>query len=656
MKRPHHTRIAASTSTRKSKSIKACTSCRKNKTRCELLDTTTSPVQCHRCKVIGLHCSYEETLAPAVPESSPSPPTARSNGSLLSSGSPRSRLDTFPTNICVQAYIWEWLNEDHCQPLDWSAPMLAIQNLVKPLVDPDPVPLPSQRETYLENIISSDEIQYMLGIFDHKYGPWLNFKLIRRKNTGLLDTICCSVASRYLDVNYGVTDPNLNARLHGLTGDLVAKIIFNPRVTESIEAIQALLILSLWEPISSENTGRDGRVLLASAVSMAMNLRLNQASAMSKGLKTARRSEGYISAEDAIALDEMLEHARLWIAITNAESMQVACLSFPIGLTTDFSRNPRLCIGTGRIPLSHRSVEDKNLVQFPKSLVGLADYRDLRLGLVSMQATIAEDGIALCIKPLPGMDNRDAVDSWYDKITAILERLKRGRRLLLPLPVMLDHEQFYFHILHIYDGLCRLLVLYHAFWQARIAVGHLSAGEVWHKRFLPHGSPVIDEWGRDMVQTAEAILVYTCQADVGLLSTAPDVFFHMVTLTVGYLVGVKFLMHRGGSQLLGASDLLLPRTATHLIRASRGTGHLGKLGSHGAQAACDARVRDTCFELRLGGSNYVDNYFSEASAPPPELDFSFINSTMPMGTDLWKAIPNHSVGYQAIAENLCIVR
>lgn len=47
------------------------------------------------------------------------------------------------------------------------------------------------------------------------------------------------------------------------------------------ESIQAVLILSLWSPIGGPSHGevrvRDGRLLIASAVSMAMNMRLSQA-------------------------------------------------------------------------------------------------------------------------------------------------------------------------------------------------------------------------------------------------------------------------------------------------------------------------------------------------------------------------------------------
>jgi hypothetical protein len=150
--------------------------------------------------------------------------------------------------------------------------------------------------------------------FDHKYTPWLNFRLMRHLNSSFLDTICCTIASRYLEPSSTVNQPNVKAQLQGLTEDLVIRMVFNPRISESIEAIQALLILSLWEPIGGppENEGRDGRVLLASAVSMAMNLRLDQASTKAEALqKSTQMHGGYISEEDVIALDQMLEHARL---------------------------------------------------------------------------------------------------------------------------------------------------------------------------------------------------------------------------------------------------------------------------------------------------------------------------------------------------------
>ncbi|KAJ7185706.1 hypothetical protein C8R46DRAFT_385042 [Mycena filopes] len=440
MKRSRQPPLPSSSMIRKSKTIQACTSCRKHKTRCELLNTTTSPVQCHRCTVIGIHCSYEDTLTPAIPDSPHPTPVNPANGKPAYTYSKPRPERPFPARMPAGENIWEFMREDR-ELIDWSAPMFAIQNLAKLLpVTADPAntsfsnPPP---ELSLQNILAPDQIRRLFEIFDEKFTPWLNFKLLRTPNSSLLDTVCCTIAARYADPSYDSAHPGYTAQLQTLTEDLVMRMIFNPRSAESIEAIQALLILSLWEPIGGppDTEGRDGRVLLASAVSMAMNLRLNQASFKADALQqTALMNGGYLADENVQALDEMLEHARLWVSLTNAESI--------------------LCIGTGRVPLSQRSAEDRKLIQFPKTFEGLTDYRNLRLGLVAMQSTITEEGVSLRI------NNNSEIDDWFDKMTAILESLKRGRRFLLPLPIVLDHEHFFFHMLHVYDGICRLLVFH----------------------------------------------------------------------------------------------------------------------------------------------------------------------------------------------------
>jgi hypothetical protein len=60
----------------------------------------------------------------------------------------------------------------------------------------------------------------------------------------------------------------------------VAKVLFNLQDNENIQTIQALLILALWAPICGliKNGIGDGRVLITTAVSIATNMRLNEAS------------------------------------------------------------------------------------------------------------------------------------------------------------------------------------------------------------------------------------------------------------------------------------------------------------------------------------------------------------------------------------------
>lgn len=82
--------------------------------------------------------------------------------------------------------------------------------------------------------------------------------------------------------------------------DTVIKMIFSPRSTEPVECIQSLLILSLWH-LGSGGTGMgDGRLLITSAVTIAMNLRLNEASTKITGSGLLSDSELLDATNEAI--------------------------------------------------------------------------------------------------------------------------------------------------------------------------------------------------------------------------------------------------------------------------------------------------------------------------------------------------------------------
>lgn len=74
--------------------------------------------------------------------------------------------------------------------------------------------------------------------------------------------------------------------------DTIIKMIFNPRSAEPLECIQSLLILSLWHPASGGTGVGDGRLLITSAVTIAMTSRLNEASAK---VMASRNSTGGLS-------------------------------------------------------------------------------------------------------------------------------------------------------------------------------------------------------------------------------------------------------------------------------------------------------------------------------------------------------------------------
>ncbi|KAJ7721016.1 hypothetical protein B0H16DRAFT_379069 [Mycena metata] len=628
---------------KKPKSISACTSCKKHKTRCEILDPSKNPVRCHRCQVLTIPCSYEGTILPTASTSKLPTPTILEN---TEAEKPRSNaMVAYPSQLPPTDRIWAFVTEDH-SGIDWSAPMLAIQHLSRlPFASFDPpreVPQAlSVGDLTLSAILNEERQRYLLDLFDERYTPWLNFKPIRNANGSLLDIVCCAIASRHLENVPG--SAQVKTELQRLTEDSIAKMIFNPRPSESVEAIQALLILSLWAPLGGppENEGRDGRLLIASAVSMAMNLRLNQASRQILALR--KKNGGRHSPEDSEVLQEMLEKARLWIALTNTESM--------------------LCVGTGRVPLSRRSPEDLQLVEYPKSFNDLVNYGDLRLGLTASSFDLVEEGNSNRLQS--GMD----IDAWYDEIMIVLERLKRIKRLLAPLPVVLDYHQFYFHMLQIYEDMSRVLVIYHALQDARASAGPIPSGESWHAYFRPHNTEAVGEMGRDLLQTVESLLIHLVTADTRLLNTAPDNLFTMVALAAGYLIGVKFLMARGGSHLLGGSDLILAKTVTHLTSVAVGPGHAAQRAAlllKGMIAKWEGRAsvvasyptptsdRPTEHTVTTTGNTPIPEFLEPSSfpgqqpltLPPFELDFNmFMDSTVPLNPDFWNNMA-HMPGYE----------
>ncbi|KAJ7684099.1 hypothetical protein DFH06DRAFT_970105 [Mycena polygramma] len=515
---------------KRAKTAQACASCRKNKTRCEILDHSSSPVRCHRCKVLSIECSYEHTRVqtPAHLVSRPPVPAlfeANASGDQ-------------PHTATMKPRLWSFISQSHT--IDWSAPMLAIQHLpTSPSVN-TASPQFVDRDLSLSVILPGSRIDSLIDTFDTQYTPWLNFQPIRNSTNPLIDIACCAVAARHLE-----GENEVRLRLQALARQSVAQIMSDPAASGSIETVQSLLILSLWVPFGAapETEGWDPRSMISTAVHLAVNLGLNEASAVANEMR--KRQFNPVAAQ----MVQVSERARLWIALTNAESL--------------------VCLGTRRAPSSSRTAEDNLLVQFPRSLNARSDFRDLRLGLIARQFDLFEECTAVCL----GSDKTE----WAQDMKSVLEAMRREKRLLLPLSVVLDTDQFYFHALHISHGGCRLLALYHAFWEARSSLPQIPIGQPWHNEFMPFGAgeKVLSAWGRDMLQTCEALLVAFLSLPPTRLCTAPDTYFHIVALAAAYLVGVKFLVLRLGpnSMLLGASDLLLAKTITNLRGAACGPGH-----------------------------------------------------------------------------------
>lgn len=165
------------------KANQACSSCRKHKTRCELLDaaeSTSNSGRCHRCKVLNIACSFDNPDSlPVASGSTPRPAV------LLSRGLPTDACpDTPPrgtTPIVPKAEMTDGaLSRKTIRPqdlvpapltpwgflkapggFDWTAnPMLALQELSRRPQTPH-----SDPSVPLSGIITHDQKQYLLEMF-----------------------------------------------------------------------------------------------------------------------------------------------------------------------------------------------------------------------------------------------------------------------------------------------------------------------------------------------------------------------------------------------------------------------------------------------------------------------------------------------------------
>lgn len=176
MKRAHETTNKAndpdgagpsSSRAKRPKHIQACASCRRQKTRCEILpsgDNSTAPVQCHRCKVLSNNCSYSEMdrnlfAEFLTPPGSESISDAGTSGDRAAQG-PWERLDAiFPR----PDYMWAFASPGTGQAVDWSAPMVAVHDLVKqPLPEIETRVTPVIPDHSIGDILTKEQIKDLL--------------------------------------------------------------------------------------------------------------------------------------------------------------------------------------------------------------------------------------------------------------------------------------------------------------------------------------------------------------------------------------------------------------------------------------------------------------------------------------------------------------
>ncbi|KAJ6625104.1 hypothetical protein B0H10DRAFT_2003701 [Mycena sp. CBHHK59/15] len=561
---------------KRTKASQACASCRRQKSRCEILDVrgaqagTPVTVRCHRCKVLGVECSFETSdlihflPKPAATSTSPAASVAvspsedlmqvDSYGGLntlaaVASSRPKSsetaavksipsRYGMLPEDLVPTATtpIWGCTSR-----VDWTAtPMLAIQELVRfPRTEGGPEVISGR----LADILSPSEITSLLEIFETRYSPWLAAQPGSLECTySLLDIVRCTIASRHLDLGFRSA---VAPRLQKLAEEVFLREIFNPQ--PSMESIKALLILSVWSPICGTGAeARDGRLLIASAVSMAMNLHLENASKEAISLRAEKEGLG---ADHSAEIEELTDKWRLWMLLSTSESL--------------------LCIGTGRTPVSHRSQLDRDMTSLAAlPNLTLSSVRDARLGLIGKMYDVAQTALQARLK------RAEDLGTFFHSINSMASTMEGLSRHLTPLPVITEHDVFYSHMLILQYHACRLLLMHHALRETRTAWERDSPSSHWYEA-RTQDQCVCMTWGRVALISAEAVLTsFLARLDLTLMSTAPDNIYIMVAFAGTWLYVSNFSLHQlGGSRLGGASEILQKMSIERLTALAHAPEH-----------------------------------------------------------------------------------
>jgi hypothetical protein len=566
------------------KASHACTACRRQKSRCEILGVEDGRLRCHRCKVLGNICSYETSdksllrdfksaTAREAGSSSPQPPdnTEAPMGVIYFSGDAHYRKRYIGTR---RPSISQWnvivsSSGEH----EWSvAPILAVHNIASSQMSSTPPRssstsiLSSTQDATLSEVLSLEQIQHLTYVFEHRFLPWLNLPSAVtnlgacQKQAPFLELVCCTIAARYLE---GKLCSTLLPRLHKLLEHDVVQQMVEP--VPSVELVLSFLILALWgnncqivpDTPSMSQEAFTTTQLLQTAANLAITLDFNHASSKCLTLADERTENGgSLSPAKQQEYQTLLNHAHIWLSITNTESI--------------------LCLGTGSLPTTKRSSFDRRLVNIPASATG-ACVRELRLGLLAELFDIVEQGMQL------RLTNADMLQDWSDEISEVLLKLARMDRIIAPLPVLLDQESFHFYITRVYYSIVRVTFLYYAQGQCRHLCSY-NTNEIqhkpWHKGFSSTGVHFFATWSQDAVSCAESLLLHLASAaklpsspspypNQNLLTSAPDRIFCMATFSATLLVMSKFWSaENAGIEFVGATDGLLTRAITVLEQSS----------------------------------------------------------------------------------------
>ncbi|KAF7970262.1 hypothetical protein HWV62_24526 [Athelia sp. TMB] len=545
---------------KRSKSNPACAACKRSKTRCEVLEPGQTG-GCHRCGVLQIACSFDAAVhaqdapsraASASSTSSPAPATA---SQLLTSTSVRRRPEPVILGPNIESLQHPvppnvaWGSSAHVSQVDWlETPVYAIRDMTRggPATEDGVM---GHIDGVLRDILAPRQIDWLLQSFEEKFSPWLNLPCHdAHSRNAFLRLAKCLVASRLLEP---ASRASAVPRLRELAENMVGKISFSP--VPSTDSILAMIVLALWKTVGAGSAAAyDERLIIAAAVSMAVNLHLNDAVTYLLRIKDAD------TGDDAAATaknENVRDKARLWLCLTNVESM--------------------LCMGTGRLPLSPRTGSDFDVIEWMQvSSTTLESGRDVRLALSGKMYATVEAGFRLRFaKPAD-------LDVFYLKTADICNEFDSLGGLLTPLSglAVTQHEPLQVFVLHMEWRMCKLFFLHHCLSQTSKAYSQgrpLPSG--WYRKIVHNGISLPETWGKQTLLLAQDILASAISRfeQSTELSTTPDSVFAMICSTAAYLVRIKIGAYIAvGIRIPGASDMLLQRTQEVLTSAACAPDHI----------------------------------------------------------------------------------
>ncbi|KAK0444355.1 hypothetical protein EV421DRAFT_1709252 [Armillaria borealis] len=556
----------ASPKVKRRKASQACASCRRHKTRCELPEDISSisghrgQLRCHRCKVLNVECSFETSniiyVKSKINNASMSTillPATLDPSATSTSTSDTSRAAPYPAPVASarELKIEDLLPgpQSLMGPMpapgcfDWTAaPMLAIRELANQRESTTAQARSSSSNNQssdesLSSILTSTQITWLLQIFQTRYTRWVSQFQTTSEQTGILDLVRCTIASRHLDP---ITQASVSPRLYRLTESIFLEKLFHP--IPSLESISALIILSLWSPLYCP--AQDSRLLVASAISMGMNFRLKEASAHAVRLQ----EQGLVGSQ---VYEEAIQRSRLWVLLSSTESM--------------------VCLGTGRDSLSSRSTFDYRVLS-TGSVGSVEQEMDLRINIQGKLMDLAEKGNEITLKG----PNSAEIESFYVEVQDVLTRMDCLYTPMAPLPIVSQHDPFAFHMLLLQYYGSRLLVTHHALREMRtvISSSNATAGQSWLRAQF-HGTSIAMCLGRDSIKSAQSVLTIVHSVDANLLVTVPDGIFTTISFAATWLIVANFANHQLNCAPLGvACDKLISMTVELLSRLALGPEHI----------------------------------------------------------------------------------